>query len=126
MTPAEYIPDFNPAVTGWLPEDSTKPPRLWSYSQYYCLMPPSARMLAKLFSPQPSIVMLPPITVASGSPFAFSDLVPWFSFTMADNTVQLRNAGQLAIYWGMPGVPDPLAECLLDIDPASIGFAAKA
>ncbi len=69
----------------------------------YCLMLPSARVLATLFSPPPVIFMSQPNRQAAGSPFAatFDHFVPWFRF--ADGVE--RNAGQLAIYWGMAGVP---------------------
>jgi hypothetical protein len=110
MNPADYAPEFDDSVREFL---KAKPELgLWPISDKYCLQPASARILASLFpDPKPEILQLPPIPQAAGSPFTFSHFVPWLRF--ADGT--LRNAGQLAIYWGMPGVPDPLKEAILDV-----------
>jgi hypothetical protein len=109
MDPSTFVPVYDDGVTESLPGH----PELgtWNISKYYCLSPESADTLASFFDPAPEVVQLPPIPQHPGSPFAFNHDVPWLNF--ADGTQ--RNAGQLAIYWGMPGVSDPLAEAKIDI-----------
>lgn len=109
MDPSAFVPVYDDTVFESLPGH----PELgtWNISKYYCLMPSSADTLASFFDPPPTVVMLPPIPQAPASPFDFNHAVPWLKF--ADGTT--RNAGQLAIYWGMPGVPDPLAQAKIDI-----------
>jgi hypothetical protein len=101
INPADYVPTYDEGVQEWLPYHLDL--GIWPINKQYCLMPSSAVVLAALFDPSPAIVMSPPITQAPASPFAFSHNVPWFQF----KTGQLRNAGLLASYWGMPGVPGP-------------------
>ena len=73
----------------------------WPINKQYCLTKPSALVLASLFDSKPAVIDLPPIAQAPASPFSFNHNVPWLKFP--DGT--LRNAGVLASYWGMPGVP---------------------
>lgn len=112
MKPSDYIPQYDESVKESLAlADGTT--SVWAIrGQGYCLSVPSARILASFFSPAPSLVMLPPITQAPGSPFRFNHDVPWLKF--ADGT--LRNAGELATYWGMPGVPADQALSFAQLD----------
>jgi len=109
MTPAEFKPVFDDTVTETAPPPSNETVAI---EMHYCLSQGSAEELASLFTPPPAIFLAPPIRQGFGSPFTFNKEVPWLRFSNGAE----RNAGQLAIYWGMPGVPDPLAECLVDIN----------
>jgi hypothetical protein len=96
MNPADFVPVYDETVR------EIKGNQEWPIQGYpYCLQLPSAIVLATFFDPAPSIVMMPPLSQAAGSPYGFNHLVPWFKFP--DGT--LRNAARLAFYWGMPGVP---------------------
>jgi hypothetical protein len=117
MLSADYRPVYDDSVTEYLKEDplarGSQP-----INQQYCLMPSSAVILASLFSPPPKVFLAPPITQAPGSPFAFNHLVPWLRFESGgDGSPTLRNAGLLASYWGMAGVPyeDAMKYALLDV-----------
>ena len=104
----EYLPNWQDASGTSLTDSAGNPTSgvpaarvQWPINKQYCLTNPSAILLASLFDPKPAVVLLPPISQAGGSPFGFNHNVPWLKF--ADGT--LRNAGVLASYWGMPGVP---------------------
>ena len=77
-------------------------------------MPVSAGVFSRLFTPVPEVFLAAPSPQAQGSPFKYSGLVPWLRFTVNGLKVE-RNAGQLATYWVMVGVSDPMAEAMLDI-----------
>lgn len=119
MTPQEYVPMFDDQVYEYLQFDEQHR-GAYPISKYYCLLPASARILSSFFSVVPEIYMAPPNPQAPGSPFAFTKFVPWFRWTK-DGVVTERNAGQLAIYWGMPGVPDGLQEAEIDVAMGPIG-----
>lgn len=114
MKSEDYVPQYDDSVFEFLPAHPEK--GVWQINENYCLQLGSARVLASLFSPVPEIFAAAPTPQAPGSPFEFNHFVPWFTFTGvvvpgAEGTVTAeRNAGQLAIYWGMPGVP--LSEAL--------------
>jgi hypothetical protein len=96
MPPSEFVPQYDESVLESLGE------QVYPIRGYgSCLTLGSAMILASFFEPKPSIVMMPPIQQGSGSPFKFNHFVPWLKFS---NGI-LRNAGALATYWGMPGVP---------------------
>lgn len=119
MQAEDYRPIYDNTVEEFLSKDPQNRPPV-HINKLYCLMMTSARLLAGLFDPIPTIFMAAPIKQAGGSPFEFNHLVPWFRF--ADGTE--RNAGVLAQYWGagegfgMPGVPfsRALACAYLDIN----------
>jgi len=98
MKPEDFVPQYD---SGVLEYHTTSPKIVQPINQLYCLMPSSALVLAGLFPDKPKVVFAPPIPQAPGSPFGFNRAVPWLEFP--DGT--RRNAGQLATYWGMPGVP---------------------
>jgi hypothetical protein len=112
MKSSDFQPMYDDSVVGYLPA-SVYPP--WPISKFYCLLPASANLMATLFDPQPEIFFAQPSQQAEGSPFRYSGLVPWFRFTTLMGQTIERNAGQLATYWGMVGVSDPLAQAKIDI-----------
>jgi hypothetical protein len=117
MLPSDFRPVYDDSVTEYLKDDPmNRSPA--TINAMYCLMPSSAKILASLFSPAPKIVMAPPVAQAAGSPFVFNRMVPWLQFeTGGDGSPTLRNAGLLASYWGMAGVPyeDAMKYALLDV-----------
>jgi hypothetical protein len=115
MNPQDYRPSYDTGVYEWLPADPMGRDPV-NINPAYCLMGSSALVLASFFVPVPKIVLLPPTTQAAGSPFAFNRNVPWFDF---GNGV-LRNAGVLAGYWGMPGVPFDQALYYAKLDVATV------
>jgi len=100
MTALDYTPEYDNSVFEY---HKNTPSVIVPINARYCLTETSAKLLATLFHPAPTIYSAPPIHQANGSPFAFNRTVPWFRFT--DGTE--RNAAVLANYWGMPGV-DPV------------------
>lgn len=106
----EFVPQYDDSVREYF---TGRPQDTYPINPLYCLMPSSARVMATLWDPAPTIFLNTPQDMANGSPFGFNHLVPWFLFP--DGT--RRNAGQLATYWGMPGVPlsGALAEANIDI-----------
>jgi hypothetical protein len=100
MNPQDFRPVYDDTVREMYSGD-TDGSTLVSISPQYCLSLPSAIVLASFFNPVPKITLAPPIVQATGSPFVFSHNVPWLDF---GNGIT-RNAGLLAGYWGMAGVP---------------------
>jgi hypothetical protein len=99
MNPADYVPAYDDSVKEFYLDRPDL--GIWIIKPMYCLMPPSAWLLASLFDPSPTVVMLDPWV--TGGFFRYNHPVPWLKFPDG----KLRNAALLASYWGMAGVPGP-------------------
>lgn len=116
MNPADFQPEYDSSVVEYIlnpPPDS--PNASIPINPAYCLTLASAAIMSGFFAPLlVAVVLRPPIAQAPASPFKFNKPVPWLLFP---NGVT-RNAGQLASYWGMPGVPrdQALDYAKLDVD----------
>jgi len=82
----------------------------------YCLSKPSALCLMSILqTDQPVAYLADPTAFSTGSPFHYTEEVPWYTF---DNGA-VRNAGTLAYYWnansGDPGGNTALKNAQLDI-----------
>lgn len=96
MNPADFVPIYDETVLESLGDNA------WPIQgKGYCLTMASSLVLASFWDPAPKVVMKPPIQQAPASPFQFNHYVPWLQFS----ETTIRNAGALATYWGMPGVP---------------------
>lgn len=122
MLAKDYRPVYDSSVYEYELDanGASVPGAYYPINQAYCLMLPSALMLATLFAAttvgQPAVALKPPIAQAPGSPYTFNHLVPWFQFTVGGQTIW-RNAAVLASYWGMAGVnyADALNYAVLDV-----------
>jgi hypothetical protein len=117
MNAADYRPAYDDTVREFLPNDPQGRDSV-TVARPYCLTLPSALILASLFTPAPKVVLAPPIIQAIGSPYGFSKNVPWLRFeTGGDGSPTFRNAGVIASYWGMAGVPyqDAMKWALIDV-----------
>ncbi len=110
MNPKDYRPSYDSGCYEYLVDGDGQPieTSIVNINERYCLLFPSGMLLKTLFSGTavgvPAMFLAPPISQAAGSPFHFNHDVPWFKFTV-NGQPALRNAGQIATYWGMPGVP---------------------
>ena len=109
-TATTYLPDFQEDIT--IVGVGTSTP----VNKFYCSTVPSAlQLMCVLADLQPVGYMDDPQVFASGSPFVFSEQVPWLKF----GNGAVRNAGQLAQYWannnGDPNGRVALQNCLMDI-----------
>jgi len=108
---ATYTPVFLDRVKVISPDGTFQP-----VSEMYCLSIPSALELAYLLlDQQPTLYLGQPTPFSYGSPFYYTENVPWGSFY---NQAQ-RNMGTLAYYFrgnnGPQGGPIALSYCKQDI-----------
>ncbi len=111
MDVKDYVPQYDNTIFEY---HKNTPSVTQGINERCCLMETSARVLATILHPTPTIFLAPPIKQAPGSPFAFNKWVPFFRFPSGIE----RNAADLASYWVMPGVQtaDILKYVQIDID----------
>ncbi len=113
MKPEDFVPQYDETVT-----ETNLISGLVSNIQGkgYALSVPSAFVMVKMLNDNAmgpvKMFAADPWTVYG--PLVFNHRVPWFTFPNGES----RNAGTLATYWGMPGVPpqDVLTYVKMDIE----------